>query len=107
MDIGSAVGRQKGLSDEEIQAVATFRNSALFNERERLALEYAERMTATPVEVPEELFVALRKFFDQDQLVELTAAIAFENYRARFYHALDLGSEGLYVCALPPREVSR
>jgi alkylhydroperoxidase family enzyme len=98
------VSRTKGLTDEEIAAVTEFRASGLFTEREKAALEYAEEMTKTPVAVPDELFARLRGFFDEDQLVELTSSIAYENYRARFYHALEIGSDGLYVCALPARQ---
>ena len=63
-------------------------------------------MTQTPVEVPDALFAQLKgKFFDA-QLVELTATIAWENYRARFDHAFGLESEGFSegaFCALPAR----
>jgi alkylhydroperoxidase family enzyme len=96
------------MRDEELLAVAEFRSSALFSEREKLAMEYAEAMTATPVRVPEELFAALRQHFDENQLVELSFAIAYENMRSRFLHALEVESEGLYVCALPqPGEAQR
>ncbi len=61
-------------------------------------------MTQTPVEVPDALFESLRKELDEAQLVELTAAIAWENYLARFNHALDIPahgfSEGAY-CPIP------
>ena len=61
-------------------------------------------MTLTPVEVSDELFAALRQHFDDAQLVELTAAIAMENYRARFNHAFEIEaqdfSRGAY-CPLP------
>jgi alkylhydroperoxidase family enzyme len=97
------VSRTKGLTDEEIASVPQFRASSLFTEREKAALEYADEMTKTPLAVPDELFARLRQFFNEDQLVELTSSIAYENYRARFYHALDIGSDGLYVCALPAR----
>jgi alkylhydroperoxidase family enzyme len=63
-------------------------------------------MTHTPVEVPEALFVKLRSQFNAAQLVELTAAIAWENYRARFNHAVGAESENFSagtVCALPVR----
>ncbi len=67
-------------------------------------------MTNTPVEVPDTIFNALRKHFNDAQLVELTAAIAWENYRARFDHALGIEaqgySEGAY-CALPERPESK
>ena len=79
----------------------------LFSETERLVLGYADVMTRTPVEVPEEMFSALRTQFDEAQLVELTATIAWENYRARFNHAFGLEAEGFSegpFCALPVKE---
>jgi alkylhydroperoxidase family enzyme len=96
------VSRQSGISEEQILALPEFRASALFSPMEKAVVEYAEEMTKTPVAVSDELFARLREHFNDDQLVELTASIAFENYRARFYHALDIGSDGLYVCAWPP-----
>ena len=78
--------------------------SSLFSETEKLVLAYADAMTQTPVEVPDEMFSALRARFDESQLVELTANIAWENYRARFNHAFGLEGEGFSegaFCALP------
>ncbi len=69
-------------------------------------LDYAVALTKTPVEVPEELFAPLRAALDDAQIVELTATIAWENYRARFDHALEIGAQGFSegaVCALPER----
>jgi len=97
MDIGSAVGRQKDLvTDEELSEVPNWRHSVILGERERTAIEYAEEMSKTPVRVSDELFERLKKYFSDEQIVELTASIAYENYRARFNHALDIGSENLY-----------
>lgn len=96
MDIGSAVGGAHGVTREEIAAVPVFRASPLFTERERAALEYAEEMSKTPVRVSDELFGRLRAHFDDGQIVDLTASIAHENYRARFNHALGIGSDNLY-----------
>ena len=56
-------------------------------------------MTHTPVEVPDELFQSLRSQFNEAQLVELTATIAWENYRARFNHAFGLAAEGNPILA--------
>jgi len=54
--------------------------------------------------VPDELFARLREHFDEAQIVELTAAIAIENFRARFNNALGIGpsgfSEGMF-CPVP------
>jgi 4-carboxymuconolactone decarboxylase len=69
-------------------------------------MTYAAEATKTPVHVSEELFADLKAHFSAAQLVELTATIAWENYRARFNHALDIGaqgfSEGAY-CPLPEK----
>jgi 4-carboxymuconolactone decarboxylase len=106
MDIGSALGRAAGISEEQIRTLAHYRQSSAFSPTEQLVLDYACAMTRTPVEVPDELFAALRATFDEPQIIELTAAIAWENYRARFDHALDIGAQGFSegaVCALPER----
>ena len=69
-------------------------------------LEYADAMTQTPVEVSDSLFARLRKTFTDAQLVELTATLAWENYRARFDHAFGVEAEGFTkgsYCALPAR----
>ena len=84
--------------------LADFEASAAFTDLERLVLRYAVAMTATPVEVPDQLFDAIRRHFNEPQLVELTSAIAWENYRARFDHAFGIEAEGFSrgaYCPLP------
>jgi alkylhydroperoxidase family enzyme len=81
-----------------------YRNSALFTDTEKLVLKYADAMTQAPVEVPETLFAKLREKFAEAQLVELTATLAWENYRARFDHAFGVEAEGFSegsYCAMP------
>jgi alkylhydroperoxidase family enzyme len=76
----------------------------VFSATEKMVLQYADAMTVTPVEVPDELFARLRETFSDTQLVELTTTIAWENYRARFDHALGVEAEGFSegaFCALP------
>ena len=92
------------MSPEKIEALPSFRTSLLFSETEKVVLEYADAMTQTPVEVVDSLFARLREKFSDVQLVELTATLAWENYRARFDHALGVESEGFTqggYCALP------
>jgi len=105
------VGRAEGITEEQLRELHAYQTSAAFSPLERLVMEYAEAMTRTPVEVPEAMFAALREQFNEPQMVELTASIAWENYRARFDHAFGIEaqgfSEGAY-CALPaPQAVSR
>src|SRR6266851_4139348 len=110
IDIGSAVSRTNGTSAEKIAALPNYRNSELFSETEKLVLEYADGMTQTPVEVPDALFAKLREKFTDAQLVELTATLAWENYRARFDHACSVEAEGFTegsFCAVPVRAENR
>ena len=85
-----------GVSDEKILALDEYATSPLYEEKERVALEYAERMTKTDQDVDDELFSRLRLFFDEDALVELTAAIAWENSSSKFNRALRVPSQRLW-----------
>ena len=90
---------QAGATDDKIRQVPTWRESALFSDLERLALEYAERMTITGEKVTAELFARLRAHLDEAQIVELTAAVALENFRSKFN--VPLGVEAQGFCMLP------
>ncbi|MDQ2743375.1 MAG: hypothetical protein M3Z66_13930 [Chloroflexota bacterium] len=96
MDIHAAGGSRAGLSHEKIAAVEVWRSSQLFDEAERAVLDLAEAMTATPVSVSDELFGRLQRHFDEAQLVELAAEIAFENFRARFNRTFEVEAQGFY-----------
>jgi alkylhydroperoxidase family enzyme len=98
------VGRNEGISAQQLLELAHFETSPAFSDLEKLVLRYAEAMTSTPVEVPDALFAALRSHLSPQQMVELTSAIAWENYRARFDHAFGIEAEGFSegaVCAVP------
>jgi alkylhydroperoxidase family enzyme len=90
------VSSELGVSDEKILALDDYATSPLYEEQERVALEYADRMTITDQDVDDELFSRLREFFDDDALVELTAAIAWENSSSKFNRALRVPSQGLW-----------
>jgi alkylhydroperoxidase family enzyme len=83
-----------------LEDLATFETSAHFDHREKAVLRYAEGMTRTPADVPDAVFAEIQAVFNTEQIVELTAAIALENFRARFNCALKIGSDSL--CMLPP-----
>jgi len=98
------VGRDEGLSEREVLDLADHQQSDAFSEVEKLALDYALRLCETPAEVPDELFEALRKHFDEGEMVELTATIAWENYLARFNRGFAVEAEGFSgnaVCPIP------
>src|ERR687886_133063 len=102
--MNSAGGRAEGASDEKIAALAEFRTCDLFSPAERVALELAEAMTATPPRVTDELFARLQEHYDEAQLVELAAIVAQENFRSRFNTTFRIESQGQY-CPLPSNAV--
>jgi AhpD family alkylhydroperoxidase len=112
IDIGSQIARRAGVSNEQLLALPRYRESELFDDLEKLVLDYAVGMSRTPVSVSDELFSELQSHFDEAQLVELTNVIALENMRGRFNLALGIGAAGFSegtVCAvpdLPPTDAS-
>lgn len=86
---------------EKLAEVTTWRSSRLFSEAERLALEYAERITYTDQTVDERLVDRLKEHYTDAQIVELTAAIAMENFRSKFNPPLGIEAQGF--CMVPQR----
>jgi alkylhydroperoxidase family enzyme len=92
------VGRELGVTEEQLRDLPHYRESPVFSEEERLVIDLAVEMTKIPVELPPELSNELRRHFNEAQLVELAAAIAWENYRARFNRVFGVRPVG---CLLP------
>jgi alkylhydroperoxidase family enzyme len=90
------VSSELGVSDEKILALESYATSPLYDERERVALEYADAITLSEREVDDELFERVRGAFGEDAVVELTAAIAWENSSSKFNRALRVPSQGLW-----------
>ena len=85
--------------EAKLAEVATWRDSRLFSEAERIALEYAERMTITGQKVDDALFGRLRRHYSEAQIVELSAAVALENFRSKLNPALGVEAQGF--CMMP------
>ena len=88
---------QAGATGDKIRQVRTWRESELFSAMEKDALEYAEKMTITGEKVTDELWGRLRGHFTEAQLVELTAAVALENFRSKFNVPLGVEAQGFCV----------
>lgn len=89
------MGRKAGLSDEKLQAVLSH-DRMPFNDTECVVIELADAMTDTPANISDDLYARLRKQFSEEQLMQLGAQIAFENYRARWNRIFDVESDDLY-----------
>ena len=90
------MGRKAGLSDAKLRAVLG-EDRTLFNDAELLVIELADAMTDTPANISDDLYTRLRKEFSEEQLMQLGAQIAFENYRARWNRIFNVESDNLYA----------
>jgi alkylhydroperoxidase family enzyme len=95
-DINAAVGSELGVSEEKIVGLNEYAHSSLYDEKEKVTLEYADAMTLSDRDVDDDLFARVRGLFDDDALVELTAAISWENSSSKFNRALRVPSQGLW-----------
>ncbi len=104
VDYGYYTGMNDGIDPAKVRAVATWRDSDLFDDRERVILEYAETVTGCPAEVSDDLAARIRAHLSDAEFVELAAWVALENFRSRFNAGLGLRSQGFSdQCAIPMR----
>ena len=89
----------QGLTDDEIANLLSDRFAG-FAASEQALLRLADALSGAPVEVSDDLYAELRSHFSEEQLIELAADIAQENYRARWNRVFDVGSDALY-CVVP------
>ena len=99
VDINSATLATRAGSMAKVEALEAWRDSELFDAKEKAALEYAEAMTDSNRKVTDQMVGRLRDFFDEDAIVELTGLIAFQNLSSKFNSALDAPAQGF--CRLP------
>ena len=90
------MGSDLGVATEKIDALPDYASSDYYDERERIALKYADAITLSDQDVSDELFAKLREFYNDDAIVELTAIIAWENASSKFNRALRVPSQKLW-----------
>jgi len=89
-----------GASAEKVEgALGDYKKNPLFSPREKLALELCERMTYTNKRVTDRFFNRLKRYFSEEELVELAAIIALENFRSKFNPVFAVEAQGF--CPLP------
>jgi alkylhydroperoxidase family enzyme len=105
VDYGYYEGMNQGIDPAKVRAALTWRDSDLFDDRERTVLEYAEAATATPVVISDDLVARLHTHFSDAEIVELGGWVALENLRSRFNAGMGLHSEGFSdKCEIPLRD---
>jgi alkylhydroperoxidase family enzyme len=102
IDYGWYLGHQERIDPAKVTEVSRWRESAVYDETERLVLEYAETASATPAVVDPQVVVQLTERLGEKAVVELAAWVALEHYRSRFNAGLGLRSQGFAEsCAVP------
>lgn len=105
MDFGHWEADRLGLPLEKVAKVPQWQeHPGSFSDVERLVMEYAEAMTATPPAVTDELAGDLARRLGEPAFVELTMIVALENLRSRVNSAVGLTSQGFSdACEIRPR----
>lgn len=81
VDMHVKEARIHGERDLRVHHVAVWRESPLFNDRERAAFEWAETVTKLGEEgVPEDLFQRVRAHFSEKEISDLTFAVGLINF---------------------------
>jgi len=99
VDLNGAAALERAVAPKKLAALDDYERSALFTERERAALAYAEAATDSARPVDDACFARLRERFDEQAILELTALVAFQNLSSKFNAALGVPAQGF--CALP------
>jgi uncharacterized peroxidase-related enzyme len=86
------IAKQCGLSQEQIDDVGNYQNSARFTSDDKIILRYAEELT-TNARVDDDLYGKAEKLVGKQNIVDLTGAIAFWNMMARNLNALQISLE--------------
>lgn len=94
VDINSATLAKRTGSMEKVERLEQWKESDIFDEKEKVVLEYTEAVTYSDQQVTDELIERLKRFFDDDGIVELTGLIVFQNLSSKFNNALDVPPQG-------------
>jgi uncharacterized peroxidase-related enzyme len=105
VDLNGAAALERAVAPEKLEALAQYEASALFSEREKAALAYAEAATDPAKRVDDACFARLRANFDEQAILDLTALVAFQNLSSKFNAALAVPAQG--VCATSGRKARR
>lgn len=91
---------QHGASEQKVEAaLGDYKKSDVLSIKEKFALELCERMTYTDQRVTDHFFEELKRHYSEEELVELAAIIALENFRSKFNPVFAVESQGF--CPLP------
>lgn len=94
VDLNSATALERHVAPEKLAALEDYERSSLFSERERAVLAYAEAVTDPARPVDNARFTRLRSHFSEQEAIEITALITFQNLSSKFNAALSVPAQG-------------
>jgi alkylhydroperoxidase family enzyme len=94
MDIRRAVGAQRGIPVEKLDALSCYATSDRFTARERVALAYAEAIVREDHEVTDACVARLCAHFSEAEVVELTFIVGYQTFASKFAKAFRLTPQG-------------
>ncbi|HBD7058601.1 TPA: carboxymuconolactone decarboxylase family protein [Legionella pneumophila] len=94
VDINSATLIKRAGSEAHYKQLAKWRSSSLFSPEEKAALDYAEKVTYSDQRPDDECFNQLKLYYSEQEIIELTALIAFQNMSSKFNSALGVEAQG-------------
>jgi AhpD family alkylhydroperoxidase len=85
IDMHSKDLRHEGETEQRIYMLTAWRETPLYTDRERAALEWAESVTLlADSHVPDDVYVRVKEQFDEQELFDLTFAVSAINVWNRF-----------------------
>ena len=100
-DLGKRFAQDEQQDIEKISCVLGFETHPVFSSAERAALRYAFEVTQVTARVSDETFATLQQHFSEREILEITVAVASENFYNRLNAPLEIESQGF--CAIPNR----
>jgi AhpD family alkylhydroperoxidase len=99
VDINSNTLLQRAGAQDKVDALENWEDADIYSPEERLALEYTDAVTRSDIQVTDELMTRMKAHYTDDEIVELTGLIAFQNLSSKFNAALDVPAQGF--CRIP------
>jgi len=81
---------EKGLSESKIQKLDSYKNDPEFTERERIAIEFAERLATDHASIDDDFFKKMRANFSDPEILEIGMAAGQYIGFGRLLMVLDL-----------------
>ncbi len=98
IDLGQRMALDHKLGLEKMKRVLEYQSNPIFSDSEKAALQYAFEATQVEARVSDETFTTLQKHFSEREILELTVAVASENFYNRLTAPLEIESQGF--CAI-------